>query len=535
MRFSAETDSLVKGLDKAQKAIAKQNQAYDRLAKDAAIKGAAITGAFALMVDSATKYGEQVDKISKQTGIATDVISSLGYAAQQEHASMQGLADGLKFLSRNMDEAAMGGKQQKEAFDRLGISLIDAQGKMKSVDTVLLEVADAMKGAGDEAAKTNIAMTLFGRSGAELVPFLQQGSDGIKTMQNEARDLGIELDTETTRSFKAFRDETDKLKGAFQGFQVTVVKDVLPAFAELTQKATDLVVAYKQIPEPIRRIGSETTLMAGAFFGALAVATKLKSILSGFGALGKFFGPILAGFAALRGIEYLASKEDPKVQAAEYLNALIEERTRLEEQLSADERQYNTQYLSLQSQISAAQAHYNSLIRESVEFMGDEVAARAKANAELAKNNTLQENSLKLLEKQEKKIKQIIDFTGKVQPQLSMLGQIISGQIKAGQPLNLPGSEAISQLASIGGGMPNIPLPSQFASTYSGLKGDALTEHWKRWYPSIPAPDFAHSGMKNNVYHVTINGSVMTEREFRDLVVDALREVESQSGRVYQR
>ena len=58
---------------------------------------------------------------------------------------------------------------------------------------VLIQVSDAFAKSRDGAAKTAIAMQLFGRAGADLIPFLDQGSQNIDALTKKAQELGLVL------------------------------------------------------------------------------------------------------------------------------------------------------------------------------------------------------------------------------------------------------------------------------------------------------------------------------------------------------
>ena len=81
--------------------------------------------------------------------------------------------------------------EQSAAFKALGISVQDANKNLKSSDQVLLEVANAFSKFEDGTTKTALAIAIFGRAGADLIPLLNQGADGIRKMQEQAQRLGL--------------------------------------------------------------------------------------------------------------------------------------------------------------------------------------------------------------------------------------------------------------------------------------------------------------------------------------------------------
>jgi hypothetical protein len=62
---------------------------------------------------------------------------------------------------------------------------------------VLLDLAERFKAMPDGAEKSALAGQIFGEAEAELIPFLNQGRDGITELTDELRSLGIEMSDES--------------------------------------------------------------------------------------------------------------------------------------------------------------------------------------------------------------------------------------------------------------------------------------------------------------------------------------------------
>ena len=211
-----------------------------------AAAGAALTTFTMKAASATTEYAVAVDQTVKKTGESAEAIQRLAYAAGQEHASMEALSKGLDKLARGMSDAAQGTGEAKGAFDALGIGVQNADGSLRSSADVLLDISDKFKGLDDEAQKTAYAMEIFGRNGAELVPFLSLGREEIIRLGDEADRLGIVLSGDNIKAFKAYSDEVTKMRGAMQGLQMEGAVAVLPAFSKVTTMMTDLLVSFRE-------------------------------------------------------------------------------------------------------------------------------------------------------------------------------------------------------------------------------------------------------------------------------------------------
>src|SRR5205823_3254757 len=91
----------------------------------------------------------------------------------------------------------------------------------------MLTLAKGFGNIKSEAAKTAVLMQLFGKSGAELLPFFNQGADGIKKMIDRMQELGLTVGEDGIKALGDLADETDFLGLAFQ-----VTRDrIIAAFA----------------------------------------------------------------------------------------------------------------------------------------------------------------------------------------------------------------------------------------------------------------------------------------------------------------
>ncbi len=252
-----------KGLEKAFKPIQEQAKAFG-LALTAI--GSAVTAAFGVMVKATAEYGSQINKANIQTGIATEQLSKLKFAADQSETSFEGVALGLKFLARNAAEAANGSKAQAAAFRDIGISVKDSSGALRPMNDLLLDVADQFKGMEDGTAKVAMAQKIFGKSGLDLIPILNEGREGILKMGNEAERLGLVISGDAAKAADEFDDTLTQVKAATLGLANSVGQALLPALTKLAGGARDSIAAFSGFAKEHENL----TLAIGGTAAALA-------------------------------------------------------------------------------------------------------------------------------------------------------------------------------------------------------------------------------------------------------------------------
>ena len=275
-------------LNKVAKSIGDTAQAAQGASAAMAAAGASIVGVFGAAVATTKAYGEQVDKIAKTSGVSTTAIQKLGFAAEQEHASIEALSGGLNKLSRSLLDAAKGG-ESAATFRQLGISVTDASGKIRQADAVLLDLADRFKTLPNGPLKTALAMKIFGRSGAELVPFLSQGRAEIQRLGEEAERLGIVMSQQDVAAAEQFGDALSSLQQAIKGLSLTLGTALIPALTSIVVAITNVVAG---IGAWTKAHPTLTQFIIG-FVGTLGV------LLTIIGSIGLVIGPLIAGFTAI--------------------------------------------------------------------------------------------------------------------------------------------------------------------------------------------------------------------------------------------
>lgn len=175
---------------------------------------------------------DEVSKLSQKTGLSTEALSELQYAAGL--SGVEDLGASLIKFNRSIAEAAQGSKAQADAFKALGISVKNADGSLKGTEQLLGETADAFAGVKDGANKTAVAMDLFGKTGAELIPFLNEGKKGLAEMRKEAVALGLSIDEYTGKAAEQFNDNLDRLGKLGTGVGTRLATDLAQPLAKVT-------------------------------------------------------------------------------------------------------------------------------------------------------------------------------------------------------------------------------------------------------------------------------------------------------------
>jgi trimeric autotransporter adhesin len=179
---------------------------------------------------------DKIDDLSQKLSINAKTLQELGYAGKLSNISLDDMATGFKKLQSGMLEATTGGKEQAAVFKAMGISLTDASGNLRAAEDVMGDIADVFAGLENGATKTALAIKLFGRSGTEMVPFLNEGRAGIKGLTDEANKFGAVMNDQALKAAANFNDNIDRLKTLSQAAANSLTANLVPALNNVMER-----------------------------------------------------------------------------------------------------------------------------------------------------------------------------------------------------------------------------------------------------------------------------------------------------------
>ena len=232
--------------------------AFKVAATGAAALGAAVVAAGATIMKLATNAADtadRIDKMSQKIGISRQSFQELDYVMSQSGASIESMQIGMKSLRSNMSAATKGGKEQAATFKRLGVSIKDANGKMRSQEDVMFDTLVALQNVDDETERATLATELFGKAGLELMPMLNDTSVSIDDMRKRAHELGLVMDDDAVDAGVKLGDTLDDVKKSFSA----IVTKIGVEFFPLVQTVLDFILEHMPFIQ---------TVLHG-FFGAL--------------------------------------------------------------------------------------------------------------------------------------------------------------------------------------------------------------------------------------------------------------------------
>lgn len=336
----AKIDQLISGVDKVNDKLGEIGEKSGELGEGLSDLKNKFMEAFAIdqiveFVEKMAELGEQAVRLSSMLGMPIEKVQELGFAARMVGGEAESMGMSMMRLERNMAEAQDGSSKAAKAFEALGIS--QAQLKNSSPDQVLGLIANAFHGAKDGADKTAIAMDLMGRAGAQMIPLLNQGSEGLEKMGMLAKSTGSILTEMQAEGLEKTAQSITVLKASTEGAGIALMETFKPAIDAVI---TGLTAVVQVITAMIRLINVAVEAIEGGMLLALAkVIEKAEEM----------------------GVQISAMFNTMKLKAEEvmtvidllvhgHLQAAVDAQNKFEQQIAADAKKAITEVANLQKE-----------------------------------------------------------------------------------------------------------------------------------------------------------------------------------------
>jgi HAMP domain-containing protein len=309
-RFSSSIDKATNDLNKFQANTARIagniKSAFAILGTGFAVAG--LTNA----IRDVAEFADEMGKAAQKVGTTTEALSGLKYAGDLADVAFEQLQTGLAKLAKNAEDFRDGNKSAVEAFAKIGVD----PSKFNDTTELFSAVADGLSKIESGSRKAAIAQELFGKSGAQLIPLLNAGSDGLKQAAEEAERFGQIISTDAAQAAEEFNDNLTRIGKAVDGLKISLGSGVIRDLADFT---TQMLAAAQA---------------ADGFWGALAGFNTNKRDVG---------ADLKEAQDRLAGLKKLREELDPKKSFSNSLNeAIFGDVKTLDAQIKVAQQEVNT-------------------------------------------------------------------------------------------------------------------------------------------------------------------------------------------------
>ncbi|MEK7752141.1 MAG: phage tail tape measure protein, partial [Acidobacteriota bacterium] len=248
--------------------------------------GAGLVTPLLLSARAFSKMGDQLEKMSRRTGASVEALSELGYAAELSGTNLETVEVGIRRMQKTIAGAAGGGKEPSKALETLGINLGEII--QLAPDEQLDLIGKRLTALTDPTIRAAAAMAIFGRSGTELLPMMEE----MGALRAEARRLGFVMSTEDARSAAILNDAMDRLWTAFRRIVAAVGGALAPMLSGLSDRIVELAGKARAWLEQNKGLIVSILKIGTVTIGAGVALTALGGIVSVVGTLFATFATI---------------------------------------------------------------------------------------------------------------------------------------------------------------------------------------------------------------------------------------------------
>ena len=275
-------ERLSAGLQAAQQRLQQWGASIRRIGLATAGVGVAIAAPLAVSVRTFGRMGDELDKMSRRTGLSVEALSEYAVAAELAGATSDDLERALRRQSQTILNAANGLSGAQRTLQLLGLTAADLQ--RLSVEDQFLLIAERLDAIPDPGRRAAIALEVFGRSGTALLPMMEGGRRGMIELRNEARRLGLTVSTEAAASAAEYTDAMTLTTRAARALRFEIGGALAPAVTRVLTTIGPVIAGLREWVSQNR----------GVVAGAAALSISLIAI----GAALITIGPGLTGFVA---------------------------------------------------------------------------------------------------------------------------------------------------------------------------------------------------------------------------------------------
>ncbi len=246
--------------------------------------GVESVGALKALISHTLESVAALQDLAEQSGASATALSGFAPVATISGLAMDQVGQGLVKLSKGLAGIDDETKGASQALQFLGIQAKDASGNLRDPADVMNDVALKLAQFEDGAGKTAIALDLFGKSGAQLLPFLKDLAAN--------QDLNIRLTQDQIEAAEHASKALGRMKAEHNFVAQTLLMEAIPAAEEFVSQLKLMFLGTTNAAEGILKLRNDGTLkdwgqqaayaLAIVVDGLRAVALMVKAVAGSF-------------------------------------------------------------------------------------------------------------------------------------------------------------------------------------------------------------------------------------------------------------
>ena len=249
--------------------------------------GGALAGLAGMAVKAASD-ADELATLAQQTGLTTDEIQKMQYAAEAIDVDTDTIISGMAKMKKSLDK-------NKDTFKQLGVQVRDANGEYRKTSDIFYDTVEALSKIPNETERDIVAMNLFGKSADQLAGIIDDGGAALRALGEEADNLGVIIPEDEIQRAAELNDSIEKVKKQASATLMQVGGEIAEMILPYLPQIQEFI---EKILQKIREIDPLTFKIIGAVAGLTAILSPVLSVLSGIASVVSGIAKIAPGVAS---------------------------------------------------------------------------------------------------------------------------------------------------------------------------------------------------------------------------------------------
>jgi hypothetical protein len=197
------------------------------------VAGIAAAAGIAALAMHGAELVERLSLISQKTGISIHDLQGFEAAGHTVGVSLEDMVTAMRKLDQGISGIGKGSAAAQIVLKGLGVTSHDNK-------EAILQLADAFSKMPDGAQKAADAVVVLGRSGLQMIPFLNMGREKMQEFNAMVDEYGPKIGVDAVKANEEFLMSQAKLNLIWQNLSVTAEQTFLPVLTKIAAAMADL-------------------------------------------------------------------------------------------------------------------------------------------------------------------------------------------------------------------------------------------------------------------------------------------------------
>jgi hypothetical protein len=187
----------------------------------------------------ASDFGSAIHDASDKTGLHAETLSTLDLVAKQSGSSLDQITGSIAKFAKTVGQASDGSKEAAKNLTDLGVTPQDAINDLDgTLEKVFKKIYDAKPG----IEQITLAQKAFGKSGADLIPVINQMGGALGKTKKEFEAMGLTISDQDARAADDFGDQMTLLQAQIEMVGIKIGQKFMPVFMQMANSVSGWVV-----------------------------------------------------------------------------------------------------------------------------------------------------------------------------------------------------------------------------------------------------------------------------------------------------